>query len=183
MAAFHVSIPDGAIADFLAREAHAQGCTVRQLALSLLHCIARDGMAAAILDGEEPGKLFAHGLKQPGRELTDLQERALRAVAHRRVVDGTCVASIGDVALTLGRNRGQARNTLVGLVSRGYLEQVSRGRAYTPSRWRLTDRARPFLVNRERGAVPRQADRPSGLLARPARSEPPAGGDSVRASQ
>jgi alkylated DNA nucleotide flippase Atl1 len=143
-----ITIPDGPVAAFLEAQALARNCAPRQIVLSFLHCISRGDMSEAILDGEDPCTLFPHGLKQPGRELTDFQARVLSGIVARRIGNGVCVASVTDIADLVGRNRGQVRNTIKALCERGYLDCVRVGTQRDPSRYRITERAQRFLSDR-----------------------------------
>jgi hypothetical protein len=64
-----------------------------------------------------------------------------RAIMAYRAPNGTCLVSITQVALYVGKQRGPVRNAIARLVEKGYFDVVSVGSASGgPSRYRPTER-------------------------------------------
>lgn len=78
--------------------------------------------------------------RDPG-VLPDGQASIAKAMLAYRVGNGTCLVSISQIALRVGKKRGPVRNAIQTLVDKGYFEVVSVGSpGGGPSRYRPTER-------------------------------------------
>lgn len=99
MAAFHISASPETLA-YLHAKAAELGCSERRLGSALIACIARDDMAAAILDGERP-KDIVPSKRRHDADLPPLTERLLAEMGRRAGADGQVRASYRDLAVAM----------------------------------------------------------------------------------
>lgn len=152
MSTVTVCLDNNTMVPALLAEAEARGCRPQQLVVALVRLTLESGMVDAVLDGEDPAKIAPnagrHGRKVTDPlSLTDIQRRCLALVASGGVAGWS--ASVSDMAASLEKGRGQARNMLLALMRRGLVERLERGNQAHPSVYRITSAGHAAL---ERGA-------------------------------
>lgn len=140
MARLHISASPETLA-YLHAKAAELNCSERRLGSALIACIARDDMAAAILDGEWPKDIVPSG-RRSDAGTGPFQDRLLRAMGARAGDDGTALASLGQLAETLKVSKPMIVQALRALCAAGRLVLVERGRPHHPAVYRLNGPSR-----------------------------------------
>lgn len=107
-------------------------CSRHRLVAAMIHCIARDDMADAILDGESPTEIRPHrrpagkGRPRPGRPRgSAVQDAVLAAIAAHRSADGLSVVSGRAIAAAVGCSQADVSGAVKRLIRDLRVERIA----------------------------------------------------------